>query len=133
MFNHKVKIFSRRGAEEQKGDFFQCRARPALKNAQPAGAGSFASALDLRALRVLRGKKTYSTTKSTMDTLACRSASAGRHEDGFAAIHWCWKSPCSQVAQKCPDARRPQFRGVRRTLKYAATTRDKGNAADGRF
>jgi hypothetical protein len=35
--------------------------------------------------------------------------------------------------QKRPDARHPTFRGVRRTYQYAATTRNKGNAADGRF
>jgi hypothetical protein len=34
---------------------------------------------------------------------------------------------------KCPDARLPKSRGMRRTEKYAAVTRDEGNAADGRF
>jgi hypothetical protein len=38
-----------------------------------------------------------------------------------------------QAAQKCPDARRPNSRGVRRTSMYAATTKEEGNAADGRF
>jgi hypothetical protein len=38
-----------------------------------------------------------------------------------------------QVTQKCPDARRPKFQGVRRTWMYAATTKNEGNATDGRF
>ncbi len=38
-----------------------------------------------------------------------------------------------EVAQKRPDTRRPKFRGVRRTYEYVATTRDEGNAVDGRF
>ncbi len=38
-----------------------------------------------------------------------------------------------QTIQKCLDARRPKFRGVRRTNEYAATMRDEGNAADRYF
>jgi hypothetical protein len=34
---------------------------------------------------------------------------------------------------KCPYARLPKSRGMRCTEKYAAVTRDEGNAADGRF
>jgi hypothetical protein len=34
---------------------------------------------------------------------------------------------------KCPYARLPKSRGMRRTEKYAAMTRDEDNAADGRF
>jgi len=36
-----------------------------------------------------------------------------------------------QVAQKGPDIRRPKSRGMKRTQKYAAMTKDKGNAIDG--
>jgi hypothetical protein len=35
--------------------------------------------------------------------------------------------------QKRPDARRPKFRRMRRTIKYAAMRRKEGNDADGRF
>jgi hypothetical protein len=38
-----------------------------------------------------------------------------------------------QVAQKGPDTRLPKFRGMRRTGKYVAMTRDEGNAVDGLF
>jgi len=38
-----------------------------------------------------------------------------------------------QADQKRPDARHLKLREVRRTEKYAATTRSEGNAADGRF
>jgi len=34
---------------------------------------------------------------------------------------------------KCPYARLPKSRGMRRTEKYAAMTRDEDNVADGRF
>ena len=49
-------------------------------------------------------------------------------------VYWaCWKSRFLQADQKCPDARRPKSWGVRRTWVYVATTKDEGNAADGRF
>jgi hypothetical protein len=35
--------------------------------------------------------------------------------------------------QERPDARRPKFRRMRRTIQYAAVRRNEGNAADGRF
>jgi hypothetical protein len=43
------------------------------------------------------------------------------------------KTGFSEADGKCPDARLPKSRGMRRTEKYAAVTRDEGNAADGRF
>jgi len=45
----------------------------------------------------------------------------------------CRKTAFSDADGKCPAARLPKSRGVRRTEKYAAVTRDEGNAADGRF
>jgi hypothetical protein len=41
--------------------------------------------------------------------------------------------PVLQAVVKCPDARHPKFQGMRRTEKYAAMTRNEGNAADGLF
>jgi hypothetical protein len=38
-----------------------------------------------------------------------------------------------QVAQKGLDTRRPKSRGMSRTKKYVAMTRDEGNAVDGPF
>jgi hypothetical protein len=38
-----------------------------------------------------------------------------------------------QVAQKCPDARRPKILRREAYIKYVAATKDEGNAADGRF
>jgi hypothetical protein len=43
------------------------------------------------------------------------------------------KIPIVPADQKRPDARHPKFREVRRTEQYAATPRNEGNAADGRF
>jgi hypothetical protein len=43
------------------------------------------------------------------------------------------KLATSEADGKCPDARLPKSRGMKRTYKYAAVTRDEGNAADGRF
>jgi hypothetical protein len=43
------------------------------------------------------------------------------------------KTGFSEADGKCPDARLPKFRGMRRTQKYAAVTRNEGNAANGRF
>ncbi|MBW1796800.1 MAG: hypothetical protein JRJ21_00060 [Deltaproteobacteria bacterium] len=34
---------------------------------------------------------------------------------------------------KCSDARHPKSRGMSRTYKYGAVTRDEDNVADGRF
>jgi hypothetical protein len=45
----------------------------------------------------------------------------------------CRKSRFSKASQKCSNARRPKSRRVRRTFVYAATMKDKGNAAGGRF
>jgi len=50
-----------------------------------------------------------------------------------ANLHCLLKNSFFQADQKCPDARRPKSWGVRRTWMYAATTKDEGNAADGRF
>jgi hypothetical protein len=38
-----------------------------------------------------------------------------------------------QAVVKRPDARHPKFQGMRPTKKYAAMTRNEGNAADGLF
>jgi hypothetical protein len=38
-----------------------------------------------------------------------------------------------EAGQKCLDARHLKFGEVRRTRKYAATTMNEGNAADGYF
>ena len=45
----------------------------------------------------------------------------------------CGKTDFLEADGKCPYARLPKSRGMRRTEKYAAVTRDEGNAADGRF
>jgi hypothetical protein len=38
-----------------------------------------------------------------------------------------------EVVGKASDARHPIFLGVRRTVQYAAATRNEDNAADGAF
>jgi hypothetical protein len=43
------------------------------------------------------------------------------------------KTGLGEADGKCPAARLPKSRGMRRTEKYAAVTRDEDNAADGRF
>ena len=68
---------------------------------------------------------------------AQRGAPAGNepdmiaHPDGMRPRSPAWCFP--RAVQKWPDARPPKSRGLRRTLAYAAGTRDEGNAADGRF
>jgi hypothetical protein len=43
------------------------------------------------------------------------------------------KSHSKEADGKCPYARLPNSRGMRRTEKYAAVTREEGTVADGRF
>jgi len=43
------------------------------------------------------------------------------------------KKRTGEADQKRIDARRPKFRGTKRTQKYAAVTRNEANAADGLF
>jgi len=45
----------------------------------------------------------------------------------------CRKTGFCEADGKCPNARLPKSRGMRRTCRYVAMTRDEGNAADGRF
>jgi hypothetical protein len=43
------------------------------------------------------------------------------------------KALFQQVGQKHPDARHAKSRGMRRTIRYAAMTKDERNEAVGRF